>query len=482
MAELPHRRDAGDKDAGDRDGGNRRWLRDRGGRHDRAWVRNRGWVHNRGWARTTGETADTSEVRSAVLRFLAIGVITLGAVLIPVYLWIHGQAEQRALTEAILRTHQLADVTVGPLLDDAVRAGDASAISRVDAGLRPWMADGSLVRVKVWSGDGKILYSDSADLIGDTYPLPAWSPDLLAGGREHAWLGQPIGLDTVNEAAAGDLVEINVRATDAAGWPVIFEAYFDDEAVQNAQSRLMLDVLPVLVVSLVVLQLAQLLPAIGLARRIQAGQTSRRRLVQHAIVASDFERMRLARELHDEVIQDLAGLSYALEAEERQGTNERRALTGQARGILLRNLRTLRAITTELYPPDLERLGLNEALRRLLEHVAATGIDVHCELSPDVPSDKDRLAVLYRVAREALANVVKHSRASAVDLVLTGDAVTTSLSIRDNGRGFDPAAAAPGGHLGLRIMRDTVQMTDGSLSITSGVGEGTTVVVRIRRA
>ncbi|MEA9999512.1 sensor histidine kinase [Cryobacterium sp. RTS3] len=286
----------------------------------------------------------------------------------------------------------------------------------------------------------------------------------------------------MNEAAAGDLVEINVRATDAAGWPVIFEAYFDDEAVQSAQSRLMLDVLPVLVVSLVVLQLAQLLPAIGLARRIQAGQTSRRRLVQHAIVASDFERMRIARELHDEVIQDLAGLSYALEAEERQGTNERRALTGQARGILLRNLRTLRAITTELYPSDLERLGLNEALRRLLEHVAATGIDVHCELSPDVPSDKDRLAVLYRVAREALANVVKHSRASAVDLVLTGDAVTTSLSIRDNGRGFDPAAAAPGGHLGLRIMRDTVQMTDGSLSITSGVGEGTTVVVRIRRA
>jgi signal transduction histidine kinase len=89
--------------------------------------------------------------------------------------------------------------------------------------------------------------------------------------------------------------------------------------------------------------------------------------------------------------------------------------------------------------------------------------------------------VLYRVAREALANVVKHSRASVVDLVLTGDSVTTSLSIRDNGRGFDPAAATPGGHLGLRIMRDTVQMTEGSLSITSSVGEGTTVLVRIHR-
>jgi len=409
-------------------------------------------------------------------------VLTLGTVLIPVSIWIHGQAEHRALDEATLRTHQLADFTVGPLMVDAVRAGDPAAIRRVNAGLKPWMEDGSLVRVKIWSGDGTILFSDSADLIGDTYPLPDWSPDLLSGGREHAWLGRPIGLDTVNEAAAGELVEINVRSTDAAGRPVIFEAYFDDEAVQNAQSRLVLDVLPALVVSLIVLQLAQLIPAIGLARRIQAGQTSRRRLVQHAIVASDFERRRIARELHDEVIQDLAGLSYALESEERHGANERRALTGQARGILLRNLRTLRAITTELYPPDLERLGLNEAIRGLLDHVADTGIVVHSELSSDVPSDKDRIAVLYRVAREALANVVKHSRASVVDLVLTGDTETTSLSIRDNGRGFDPAAAAPGGHLGLRIMRDTVQMTEGFLSITSGVGEGTTVLARIRRA
>ncbi|MDY7557982.1 hypothetical protein [Cryobacterium sp. 10C3] len=147
-----------------------------------AKIRHRRDARDRGWLRDRGGAADSSEVRSAVLRFLAIGVITLVAVLIPVYAWIHGQAEQRALAEAILRTHQLADFTVGPLLDRDVRAGDASAISRVDSGVRPWMADGSLVRVKIWSGDGKILYSDSADLIGDTYPLPAWSPDLLSGG------------------------------------------------------------------------------------------------------------------------------------------------------------------------------------------------------------------------------------------------------------------------------------------------------------
>ncbi len=69
-----------------------------------------------------------------------------------------------------------------------------------------------------------------------------------------------------------------------------------------------------------------------------------------------------------------------------------------------------------------------------------------------------------------------------MDVVLSGDADAISLSIRDNGRGFDPAVAAPESHLGLRIMNDTAQMTGGSLSVTSREGEGTTVLVRISRS
>lgn len=419
-----------------------------------------------------------------MLRFLATGLITMVAVAIPVALWIRAQAESRVLDDATLRTRELAEYTVGPLISDAVRAGDQAAIHLVDAELEPWLSDGSLVRVKVWGSDGNILYSDRTDAIGQVYALPAWSRDLLAVGQEHAWFGRPASSDNASESLMGDLVEINVRSVDATGKPVIFEAYFSDDDILAEQFRLWMDVLPVLVISLLVLQLAQLPPAIRLARRIQASQTTRRWLVQHAIVASDFERRRIARELHDEVIQELAGLSYALEAEEMHGTDTTRSLTGQARAILQHNLRTLRAITTELYPPDLEQLGLHEALRRLVDHVAATGIVINADLSPDIPSDKDRLAVLYRVARESLANVVKHSGATVVDLVLAGDATTTTLWIRDNGRGFDPEAAAPDTHLGLRIMRDTVQMASGTLTITSneGMETGTIVLVRISRS
>jgi signal transduction histidine kinase len=437
---------------------------------------------DRAWVRERWDKADRSEVRAAVLRFLISGLITLLVVSIPVALWIRAQAERQCLDDAALRTRQLAEYTVGPLLDSAVRAGEQAAILRVDTDLKPWLSDGSLLRVKVWSSDGSILYSDRADQIGARYPLPTWSRDLFALGRPHTWYGQPADLDNVGEADTGELVEVNVRSADVAGRPVIFEAYFSDDALQNEQSQLWTDVLPVLVISLVILQLAQLPPAIGLARRIQAGQASRRWLVQHAVVASDFERRRIARELHDEVIQDLAGLSYALEAEEMHGTTQRSSLIGRARAILQRNLLTLRAITTDLYPPDLEQFGLHEALRRLGDHVAVTGIVVHADLSPDVPSDKEQLTVLYRVAREALANVVKHSHASVVEMVLSSDSEATSLSIQDNGVGFDASVAAPESHLGVRIMRDTVEMTGGTFSITSQEGEGTTVLMRINRS
>ncbi|CAN5455190.1 hypothetical protein BH10ACT6_BH10ACT6_13830 [soil metagenome] len=436
---------------------------------------------DREWAPDRWDSADRSEVRAAVLRFLVTGLIVLLVVSFPVALWVRAQAERRSLDDAALRTRQLAEYTVAPLLDGGVRAGQQAAILRLDTELKPWLSDGSLMRVKVWSNDGSILYSDRADEIGETYPLPAWSSELLALGGEHAWFGRPADLDNAGEANSGEMVEVNVRSADVAGQPVIFEAYFSDDTLQSEHSRLWLDVLPVLVLSLVILQLAQLPLAIGLARRIQAGRASRRWLVQRAVGASDFERRRIARELHDEVIQDLAGLSYALEAEEMHGTSQRVSLIGRARAILQRNLLTLRAITTDLYPPDLEQLGLHEALRRLADHVAVTGIVVHTELSPDVSSDKEQLAVLYRVARESLANVVKHSQASVVEMTLVGDADSASLSIRDNGRGFDPAVASPDSHLGLRIMRDTVQMTGGELTITSREGEGTTVLVRMSR-
>ncbi|MBC7442047.1 MAG: sensor histidine kinase, partial [Ramlibacter sp.] len=391
------------------------------------------------------------------------------------------QAEEHTLAAAIQRTHDLANHTVAPLITDELLAGNPASLRELDDRLERWMAGAFVKRVKVWDPNGLVVYSDLPSLIGRTFPLPNWSTDLLAGGTDRASLGAENRLDNEQDSALGELVEVNVRAVDESGRPLIVEAYFDDEVVRSEQRALLREIIPAFALSLIALQLGQLLPAIRLARRIQAGQISRRRLLQHAIVASDLERGRIARDLHDEVIQDLAGLSYAFEAEETHGPPGERKLFGQARTILQRNLGTLRAMTTELYPPDFARLGLAEALLRLADPLAGHGLETIVSLPERIELDQDRAVILYRVAREALANTVKHADAGVAELTLTQDGARTVLTVRDNGRGFDPASAPPDGHLGLRIMRDTVRVVGGDLSITSHAGEGTTIVATLNR-
>ncbi|HSP52601.1 MAG TPA: ATP-binding protein, partial [Cryobacterium sp.] len=95
--------------------------------------------------------------------------------------------------------------------------------------------------------------------------------------------------------------------------------------------------------------------------------------------------------------------------------------------------------------------------------------------------DRDRSAILYRIAREALTNTLKHAGARRLELTLTQDADRIRLSIHDDGRGFDPGAQTPDGHVGLRIIRDTIRVTGGTLEISSRVGHGTFIVAAIDR-
>ncbi|WP_134424565.1 sensor histidine kinase [Cryobacterium cryoconiti] len=426
--------------------------------------------------------AEKSEVRSAVSRFLMIGLLVLISVSVPVALWIRAQAENHTLDDATVITHHLADYTVGPLITDEVIAGDPAALKLIDSRVAPWLADKSIVRIKVWNPQGRVLYSDVPSLIGRTFDIPRWSGPLLAGGAERASLELQDGLDNDHEADSGELVEIYVRAVDAAGRPLMFEAYFDDQTVHDEQASLLLSMTPAFLLALMVLQLAQLPPAIRLARRIQVDQASRRQLLQHAIRASDLERRRIARDLHDEVIQDLAGLSYALEAEDKLESGARRSLIIRARVILQRNVSTLRAMTGELYPPGLEQLGLIEGLRRLADPLTERGIEVRLHLPDRLDLDRDRSAILYRVAREALTNAMTHAGAQSLELSVEQDADRIELSIRDDGCGFDPEADPPDGHVGLRIIRDTILVTGGTLEIASRVGHGTRIVAAVDRA
>ena len=421
------------------------------------------------------ETVQRREVRTAVGRFLTAGFIALVLVATPVVFWIWAEAERHALANARDITQRLADNVVGPLITSELLDREPAALELLDQALAPWLASGGISRIKVWDEHSRVVYSDVESLIGQEFKQEEWARLLLDGGPATATLETQTAAENEYEADSGELVEVYVRSTSQNGAPMIFETYSSGDRVRLEQQAVLMGMIPPMLLSLAVLQLTQLIPAVRLARRIQVHQATRNALLRCAIEASDHERRQIASELHDEVIQDLSGLAYAVESEERHGPPLQRPVFRNARTMLQKNIRTLRAMTNELYPPDLEELGLKASLMRLEATLAERGIALTVGIPDNLVLDRDRAVLLYRVAREALVNATKHSSAKSVAIRITQASQRTQISVTDDGRGFDPSKPHPEGHFGLRILRDTIQQAGGSLEVRSPPGAGTTV-------
>ncbi|WP_246669856.1 sensor histidine kinase [Arthrobacter zhaoguopingii] len=421
------------------------------------------------------DPAERWVVRFAVVRFLTAGLVALGLVALPVAAWMWAEAERQALVNARDITQRLADNVVGPLVTNRVLARDPAAIELIDQRLAPWLANGNLTRIKVWDEHGQVVYSDVESLIGQEFKQEEWARLLLDGGPATATLEAQTAKENEYEAHSGELVEVYVRSFSQSGEPMILETYASGEAVRRDQHAVLIGMVPPMLLSLAVLQLAQLVPATRLARRIRRHQATRNALLRCAIEASDQERRRIASELHDEVIQDLSGLAYALESEERCGPPEQGPIVAMARTLLQDNIRALRAMTSELYPPDLEELGLEASLMRLEAPLVKRGIALSIDLSDRLVLDRDSAVLVYRVAREALANTAKHSSAHSVAIRVRQAGPSTWITISDDGLGFNPGDPCPEGHFGLRILRDTIQQVGGTLEVRSAPGVGTSV-------
>ena len=196
------------------------------------------------------------------------------------------------------------------------------------------------------------------------------------------------------------------------------------------------------------------------------------------------ERSRLARDLHDAVTQTLFSASLIAEAvpaswemDQQEGRQLLRELQQLTRGALAE----MRTLLLELRPAALIETGLSDLLHQLGEAAAGrAGVPVSVEVSGDCVLPPDVHVVLYRVAQEALNNVVKHARASAVELILRcaaapdGAGRRVELEIRDDGRGFDPEGIAPD-HLGLGIMRERAETIGARLEVETSAGNGTRI-------
>jgi signal transduction histidine kinase len=209
-----------------------------------------------------------------------------------------------------------------------------------------------------------------------------------------------------------------------------------------------------------------------------------RRLEAESRHAEREERRRIGRELHDEAGQSLLLLRLKLEMLERGAPPEMRAELAETRGIAEQTVLELRRIIAALSPAVLERLGLKAALRQLVARFGKMHpAEVHVRIganSDGIPSQIQE--VIYRVAQESLQNIVKHSRATRVNLFLQSADKRIRLSVRDNGAGMcgqPEANKLP--TFGLAGMRERAALLGGTLSIGSEPGKGVTVRLDLPR-
>lgn len=226
----------------------------------------------------------------------------------------------------------------------------------------------------------------------------------------------------------------------------------------------------------------------GMARDI-AVQHERRRAAIQIVQAGDQERTKLAADLHDGPVQQVAMLSYTVHLARMQLAKGNLGRADEMLGELQRDLegqvRELRQIMTALRPPVLERQGLAAALQQHVEQFRSEH-KIAADLIVERPSDdlaSEVETVLYRITQEALSNIRKHARANHAWVTMDAtDDGRVRVRVRDNGVGFDPAQAgrlAEEGHFGLTGMRERVTFVGGRFDVRSTPGQGTTVEVAI---
>jgi len=193
-------------------------------------------------------------------------------------------------------------------------------------------------------------------------------------------------------------------------------------------------------------------------------------------LATEEERKRWARELHDETLQGLGALRVMLSAARRLDDPERwRGALADAIAELDTEIASLRGIISDVRPASLDELGTQAALEAFADRTRSRGVEVQLDVALE-RHDPELETAVYRVVQEAVTNAVKHAGADDVHVAVQETNGGITVRVRDAGRGFDPGAAVSG--FGLVGMRERAESLGGTVDVESAPGAGTTVTVR----
>lgn len=438
----------------------------------------------------------TVSLRRIALRFVLISMLGMLALAALTAFVSRRVATQEAIRDARHVTTIISTSLLPPAITPQLLAGDPTAIAAFDKVVQTSLLPLSMVRTKLWDSSGRLLYSDEPRLIGQRFELGADAKEVIASGVTHAEISDLTAPENkFDQTGDSRLLEVYARVMPSAGKPLLFETYFGYGAITDSSRRVWRSFTPIVLGSLLLLQLMQFPLAWRMARRLRRSQDEREHLLTAAIESSEAERRRIARDLHDGTVQDLAGVSLQLAAASRRvskrdsadrptdlGADDAQVL-GHASERVRNAITSLRTLLVDLYPPNLEDTGLAQALSDLTSRLSERGIDAHLQIDlPERPLRRETSALLHRIAQEAQRNVVRHASATQMTLRVGHDPSCVTLDVSDDGSGFDVdvALARPAeGHVGLRVLKDLVLEAGGTMHIQSDLGVGTTIHVEL---
>jgi signal transduction histidine kinase len=216
--------------------------------------------------------------------------------------------------------------------------------------------------------------------------------------------------------------------------------------------------------------------AASAATAVATAQSVESERLQQQVEVGERERQRWARELHDDTLQGLAAIrismATALQSDAPDRAEKIATAAEQTVDRLEGQINELSRLINDLRPAPLERLGLAGALQSLAEESGSRGgfaVSVELDLDGDLSAEQER--VVYRLAQEALNNIVKHSAASSATLLAKIEGDSVRIVVGDDGAGFDTGAGGEG--RGLVGMRERVALLGGEIEVSSTPGEGT---------
>jgi len=412
------------------------------------------------------------------------GLVAVVAVVVGALIAGRTVARNDAFRDAGRMTSELA-VQVGPLLAGGGNA-DAVRFAELNRTIDIRKSDGFLKKVNIWDVTGRVIDADDASQIGRLLEPPPEAVLAIADGAVSSeFEAEPEASDLSFDGSGPGFVEVYVPLDRPDQPRLAFEAYYDFPRADAAADQLFGQFLP-LVLLLLVLMIIQL-PVAALIRRARLRRDLRRTGPEPPRENSGKDRIRVAADLHDGPIQDIAGVGYALGAVALSVPEQGQPLMHQAQESLQRALGSLRRMMVDVYPMDLTTDGLPGAIANLAVPLGQHGVNVRTNFEPLPPLTDDIVSTLYRSAHEGLANVAEHAHASRLDIDLwshrdpPGGPSRVRLQLTDDGIGFDPirSQAYGDGHHGLRQLENRLNALGGSLTLTTGPRRGTTLRIEL---